>query len=219
MKKDAVRLAFDHIKNRIITFQSLPGVKIFDEEVARVLGTSRTPVRESLNRLVELGLVEARKNRGFTVKIFSRKEIEDLYVLRENLECLSVKLAIQYLTKEKTRTLKSLLLSYPSVMKSRDLALFNDVDEKFHDFIARYSENKVLYDTLSNLKDKIRIVRSYEHHRPGSFHETKREHQEILGHMVKRETGKDQKAMSSHILNSMKVVVNTIPEHNEKGQD
>ena len=217
MKKDAVRLAFNYIKNRIINFQSLPGVKISDEEVAKVLGTSRTPVRESLNRLVELGLVETRKNRGFTVKIFSRKEIEDLYVLRENLECLSVKLAIQYLNKEKIKTLKTLLLSYPSVMKSHDLALFNDVDEKFHDLIASYSENKVLHETLSNLKDKIRIVRRYAHHRPGSFHETKREHQKILGHMVNGRTGKAQKGMSSHILNSMKVVVRTVPEQNEIG--
>jgi DNA-binding GntR family transcriptional regulator len=216
MKKDAVRLAFDYIKNRIITFQSLPGVKISDEEVAKVLGTSRTPVRESLNRLVELGLVEAWKNRGFTVKIFSRKEIEDLYMLRENLECLSVKLAIQYLNREKIRTLKKLLLSYPSVMKSHDLVLLNDVDEKFHDLIASYSENKVLHETLSNLKDKIRIVRRYEHHRSGSFHETKREHEKILELMVNGRTRKAQKAMSSHILNSMKVVVMTVPERNEK---
>ena len=35
---------------------------------------SRTPVREALNRLMDQGLVEARHNRGFIVKIFTKKE-------------------------------------------------------------------------------------------------------------------------------------------------
>ena len=210
MKKDAANIAFRHIKARIMDFQLLPGVKISDEEVAKTLGTSRTPVRESLNRLAELGLVEARKNRGFRVKIFKKKEIEELYELRSNLECLAVRLTISLLTAKRANTLRNLLNSYPSVMRSNDLASFNDADEKFHDLIASYSENRLLYETLKNLKDKIRVVRRYDHLRSGSFEETRGEHKKILDLIIKGDAAKAERAMSSHILNSMKVVMSTV---------
>jgi DNA-binding GntR family transcriptional regulator len=69
---------FDSIKARILDFSYLPGVKLSYDEIASELKLSRTPVREALNRLAELGLVEAKSNRGFWVKTFSDKEIEDI---------------------------------------------------------------------------------------------------------------------------------------------
>ncbi len=211
MKKDTASQAFEYIRRRILTFQLLPGVKISEEEVAQALGTSRTPVREALNRLAEQGLVESRLNRGFTVKVFKRKEVEDHYILRETLESLALRLTIQSLNAEKIRNLRDVVKAYPSLMKSHDLARFNDADERFHDLIALYSGNSALYEALKNLQDKIRIVRRYDHIRSSSFQETFEEHSEILTYMIHGQAAKARKAMSDHILNSMKVVMKTLP--------
>lgn len=211
MKKDIATQAFNYIKQRILTFQYLPGVKISDEEVAKALGTSRTPAREALSRLSEQGLVESRPNRGFTVKVFSKKEVEDHYRLRDTLESLAVKLASQHLDKDRIQVLQDLVESYPNLMKSQDLARFNDADEQFHDLIARYSGNSALYEALLSLQGKIRIIRRYEHLRALSFQETYEEHKQILSFMVKGEVTKARKAMSDHILNSMKVVMKVLP--------
>jgi DNA-binding GntR family transcriptional regulator len=211
MKRETTMLALEYIKDRILSFQLLPGVKISDEEVAKTLGISRTPVREALNRLAEQGLVEARPNRGVIVRTFRKKEVEDLYVLRENLECLAVRLAIDAMDKRDVKPLRDLLNTYPSLMKLQDLSKYNDADEQFHDLIALYSRNAALHDTLRNLQDKIRIVRRYDHIRTSSVQETFEEHSRILDHMVKREMGKAVLGMSSHILNSMKAVVRTLP--------
>lgn len=211
-RKDVAAQAFDYIRQRILTFQLSPGVKISDEEVAQALGTSRTPVREALNRLSEQGLVESRPNRGFTVKAFTRREVEDHYILRETLESLAVELTIKSLDKEKIRSLQELVRTYPSLMKSQDLVRFNDADERFHDFIARYSGNSALYEALKNLQGRIRIIRRYDHIRSSSFQETFEEHSGILNAMIQGQVTKAKKAMSDHILNSMKVVMKTLPE-------
>lgn len=204
--------AIEYIKNRILNFTYLPGVKISDDEIAKSLGTSRTPVREALNRLVEQGLVVSRPNRGFIVKVFTRKEIADHYILREALECLAVRLAIQFIDSEEIISLKSLLSTYPSIMKSKDLTYFNEADERFHDLIAQYSRNAALYKTLANLHGLIRIIRRYDHIRVNSFQETYREHQAILEQIIRKDPKKATKAMSSHILNSMKLVMKIVPE-------
>ncbi len=204
--------ALNYIKGRILNFSLLPGVKISDEEIAKVLGTSRSPVREALNRLVEQGLAEYRPNRGFTVKVFTRKEVADHYVLREALECLAVRLATQSMGREKIKSLEDLLATYPAIMKSQDIARFNECDERFHDLIALYSNNAALHGALQNLHGKIRIIRRYDHLRAGSFQNTFEEHQLILKHMVRKNIEEAVKLMSYHILRSMELVMPAVPE-------
>jgi DNA-binding GntR family transcriptional regulator len=175
---------------------------------------SRTPVREALNRLMDQGLVEARHNRGFIVKIFTKKEVEDNYILRESLESLAVRLAIPMLDPDKIRTFQELLSTYPEVMKSNNLAQYNQVDEQFHHLIAKYSANSVLCDTLQNIQGRIRIIRRYDHLRTTSFLETYEEHEEILKQMIRRDAQRAVEAMSQHILGSMKTVIETLSGYN-----
>lgn len=199
--------AFQIIKHRILNFQLLPGVKISEEEVAKELGISRTPVREALNRLSEVGLVESILNRGFMVKRFRKKEVEDLYILRECLERLTVRLAITNWDAEKGKELRSLLDKYPKIMKTGNLAAFSHADDDFHALIAQYSDNHALRKSLERLRDQIIVIRRYDHLRSTSFDETYREHLKIFDCIVKGETKKAEKNMSMHILGSMKKLI------------
>ncbi len=212
MNRPNTLAVLEYIRSRILNFSFLPGVKISDDEIAKILGTSRTPVREALNRLAEQRLVESRPNRGFVVKVFTRKEVADHYMLREALECLAVRLAIQSITREEIKSLKGLLATYPAIMKSHDIARFNEVDERFHDLIALYSGNVALHEAVRNLHGRIRIIRRYDHIRATSFQETYEEHQLILDYVVRKDVRRAVKLMSSHILNSMKVVMQIVPE-------
>ena len=211
VKQDRATQVFESLKQRILNFHLSPGVKISDKEVAQEMGLSRTPVREALSRLAEQGLVESHPNRGSTVKVFSRKEVEDHYRLRDSLESLAITLTSQHLDKKRVKVLRDLVESYPTLMKSHDLVRFNDADEQFHDLIAFYSGNSALYEALRNLQGKIRIIRRYDHIRSTSFREAYDEHKQILNHMVKGEVAKARKTMSEHILTSMKTVMKTLP--------
>ncbi len=211
-KKDLTAQVYQELWSRILNFRYHPGYKFSDEEIAAEMGISRTPVREALNRLTEQGLVDARPNKGFWVKTFSKKEVEDLYVLRDALEALAVSLTIKNLDAKKAEALKKLLETYPKLMEASDLTRLNDADENFHDLIALYSGNSALYETLKNLSGKIRITRRYDHLRPTSFQETYKEHWQVLNHMLNGELSRAKKAMSKHIIGSMKMVLKILPQ-------
>jgi len=202
----------DYIKGRVLNFSLLPGVKISDEEIAGVFGISRSPVREALNRLVEQGLVEYRRNRGFTVKVYKRKEVADHYVLREALECLAVRLATESMGTKEIKSVKKLLATYPSIIESRDITRFDQVDEQFHDMIAFYSNNAALHRVLKLLNGIIRTIRRYDHLRFGSFENTFEEHQLIFKHMVRKDAEGAARLMSHHIIKSMTLVMSILPE-------
>jgi GntR family transcriptional regulator, rspAB operon transcriptional repressor len=198
---------FESLKVNILNFTYLPGLRLSDDEIATELRVSRTPVREALNRLSELGLVEAKSMRGFRVKSFSEKEIEDLYILRATLECLAVKLTIGRMNPEIEKQLKVSLADYPHIIKSGDLWRFNLADTKFHDMIAQLSGNTAVCEMLRNLYDKIQVIRRFDHLRAGSLERTYQEHLQILESMVKRDVKKSEKSMSKHILYSMKIIL------------
>lgn len=206
-KKNLKEQVFDELKNRILYAKLAPGVKISDNEVARELGISRTPVREALVRLAGHGLVEELPNRGFRVRVLTLREIEDLYIMREALEVLGVKLAIQNLDKEKERTLGQLLKSYVPIVDTQDFVKHIQLDHQFHYQIVSYGNNAVLTQTFRSLQDQVRIVRHYEHLRSDSYQKVYDDHQKIFSLMVAGETARAKSAMSRHILKAMKNIL------------
>ena len=85
----------DILKKRIILKEIGSGEKINEEELARALGVSRTPIRETLLRLEHEGIVKIIPRRGAFVVSQSLKEVIDLLQVREVLEGLVVRLATE----------------------------------------------------------------------------------------------------------------------------
>ena len=201
---------YTELKERILSFSFSPGERISDAKIAMELGISRSPVREALNSLAGEGLVQAIKNRGFRVKEFTLKEIEDIYTLRENLEVLAVQLATNKMDEEMIKEMRSLMKRYPALIESKDLVGLNLVDEEFHANIARYSDNQFLEKNLKDQHGQIRIIRRYEHIQAGSPMETYEEHMEILNHIISGDIEAAQSAMSMHIAGSKKAILSRI---------
>jgi len=83
----AVDTAYEAIKTRILKGELRPGQQLSKRKMAELTGVSVIPVIEALNRLTEDGLVESRPRWGSFVAIYTPEKIEDLFVLREALEC------------------------------------------------------------------------------------------------------------------------------------
>lgn len=69
-----VTKVFDQILESIHAGRLQPGEHISDTKLAEVYGVSRTPVREALQRLREIGVVEAAPNRFTRVSMVSPRE-------------------------------------------------------------------------------------------------------------------------------------------------
>jgi DNA-binding GntR family transcriptional regulator len=198
---------YNYLKSAIINFKLLPGVKISDKEIALKMGISRTPVREALVRLSEQGLVRFHHNRGFKVRSFTPKDVDNLYTLRESLERLAVRQAITNLNNDRIQTLKSLVDKYLVIADTDNLIGLIESDEAFHDLIARYSENEQLINILQSLHGQIRISRRYDHLHKTNLQKTGEEHFQIIEQMAQGYTIQAEDSMSKHILKAKQNVL------------
>jgi DNA-binding GntR family transcriptional regulator len=72
------------------------GTKLYEDEIAKQMGVSRTPVREAFRQLAKTGLVDADVYRTPIVRRLTRQDIDEIYQLREALEPLALRLALEY---------------------------------------------------------------------------------------------------------------------------
>jgi len=211
MKNTDTKLkAYSYLKSDIINFKILPGVKISDKEIATKLGISRTPVREALVRLSEQGLVQFHHNRGFKVRSYSAKDVDNLYTLRETLEMLAVRQAIGNLNESKILALRKLIERYITKANSANLVGLIKADEEFHDLIATYSENEQLIHILQSLHGQIRISRRYDHLHKTNPLKTSEEHILIVEKMAQGNSAGAEKAMSKHIRKAKKNILTIV---------
>jgi DNA-binding GntR family transcriptional regulator len=89
-KADDIALA---LEEAIVSGEIPPGSVLRQEHLSEQFAVSRTPVREALRRLAALGLVTFEPNRGVRVRMLSREEIREAFMVRAELESLATELA------------------------------------------------------------------------------------------------------------------------------
>ena len=90
--------AYDHIQGEILAGRLSAGSQISEKKIADELGISRTPVGEAIRSLATEGWVEQLPRRGTVVRDFTRREVIELYELREALETFAAGKAAALIT-------------------------------------------------------------------------------------------------------------------------
>src|SRR3970282_2799335 len=89
-KADDIALA---LEEAIVSGEIPPGSTLRQEHLSEQFQVSRTPVREALRRLAALGLVSFEPNRGVRVRMLSRDELREAFLVRAGLESLATEIA------------------------------------------------------------------------------------------------------------------------------
>ena len=187
------------IEKAITEFRIKPGEEIQEVGLAKQLGTSVTPVREALNRLVGDGLIIREPNKHPRVVKFSEKEIEDLYDIRSVLESLGVFLAASHITPDDIARLRKIQERGKKCHISGDMEGHGVYNAEFHEAILDLSQNSLLIEMMAKIRKKNMLCMSSTMMIPGMIEQALKEHAEIIGLLEKRDTAKVQKAMRRHI--------------------
>lgn len=164
------------LRDRILRSELKPGERLTETGLAQLLSVSRTPVREALQRLEHAGLV-ARNGRGYCVRHFDLREMDELWDIREALEGLAIITLSESLTPEKLKRLQEVWDEFPENGDPEKALL---CDEKFHETIADLSGNRALLSYLKNINERIRIIRRIDFNVEGRFSTTKAEHERVV---------------------------------------
>jgi DNA-binding GntR family transcriptional regulator len=198
---------YEEIVRMIVSGELPSGAPLDEKDLTEKLQVSRTPFREALGTLAKEGLIEIRPYRGFYVKSFSRKEIEDLYELRKTLECFAVELAVPHMSDRHIMHFNQLLDDAVAALKRGDMATYGERDRAFHETIAELSGNAALIETLARLALQVQIGRTIANESKDFARRAAAERDAILAAFRKRDIKKASTLMRAHITDVQQAVL------------
>ena len=142
-KKTQSKRIVDSIASQISEFALRPGERVTEEGLARQFGVSRTPVREALKTLEELGLVYKLSTGGYSVREVKLEAVGDLLVIWARLEDLAVELAC---ANNDVSVFAGLLEQVRGEAPGDPI-----IDERFHAELAKLSRNGELVRLLDSI--------------------------------------------------------------------
>ena len=190
--KDAYSLILEAIDVGIYK----PGDRLVESELAERFGVSRTPIRESLQRLETQSLLE-RDGRSLIVASLDHNQMAELYVVRRELEGLAARLAAKHATEEEIRVLRD--------MVTADDALVNDppalsrANRWFHEQIHLASHNRYLVQQLDLVHRTMALMATTSLAAEGRGEIAQSEHKSIVDAIVARDEDAAAKALRDHI--------------------
>ena len=152
-------LAYEQIKDAIITLAFPPQSPIVEVQLAERLGISKTPVRAALMQLEREGLVDSVPYKGSRVAPISFKQISQLYQLREAIEVYAVRASVRSFTEANLDALEQVLQRQEEAVAARDYEAANVLDRQFHRYPVDQLENPYISEIFGNILDHRRRLR------------------------------------------------------------
>jgi DNA-binding GntR family transcriptional regulator len=194
------KAVYDAIRRAMLMGRLLPGTKLGEPALARVLKVSRERVRKALHRLVHEGWLEAVPNRGTFVPTLTIEEVTEIYDVRTMLETAIVqRLCTQHGPADAQR-LKTHMNEERTAVRNDDRGRLFGLSGEFHVLLAELCGNEQLSRLLRGL-----LTRSTMHFSlaaPVRFHNCAgpHDHADIVKAILARDTKKAAKLMLDHLL-------------------
>jgi len=132
------------------------GRHLVEVELAGMLGVSRQPVREALQRLNNEGWVDLRPGFGAMVHVPAEDEVDQLLAARAALESESARLAARHASKDDVATLKELCKVGTAFQEAGDIDGTVRTNGELHAMITQMSGNRFLVDFAGQVDRRVR---------------------------------------------------------------
>ncbi|GGH80185.1 GntR family transcriptional regulator [Pullulanibacillus pueri] len=149
------------LRGAIMKCELNPGQKLIIKEIADLLSVSAIPVREALRLLHSEDLVEYNAHTGAVVSPISPESIVETFMLKEALEVVSIKVAIQKVTADALEKLKGQLEKMNELIRTENYKLWGHLNTEFHMLITDIADMPLLEEMLLRVLDKWERIRNY----------------------------------------------------------
>lgn len=203
-------IVFDTLRDEVLSGKLKPGDGLNTLALSKRLQVSRTPIREALNRLASIGLVEAEPHRGFFVKKLSVEEILEIYYIRATLSGACTRLAVRNITDEQVNTLHQLCEEMETSLSENDHHLMLDKNYIFHNTIFNAADSPRLENLVIQYYQLSEQYRALALELPGRYHEVCKEHRAIVDALAKRDADLAEKCEKEHQINTAKRIAESL---------
>lgn len=149
---------YERIREEIFTGALPPGARLSVPALAERLEVSRSPVREAVLRLVQDRLADEEPRRGAVVAQIGARELAAIYDVREVLEGLAARLAVENSGRRLVTALHDVLADHERAVRDTDVAAVTDADMRFHSLVRHAADNPEVVRLLDGVQTQVRLA-------------------------------------------------------------
>ncbi|HVU47162.1 MAG TPA: GntR family transcriptional regulator [Terracidiphilus sp.] len=215
------------IQRKIVTGELTAGQVISELEIAKELGSSRTPIREAISQLIAEGLLEQSPGGSILVVHFTREDIVDLCELREALETYSLskvarlglmrpsdKERLQKLITALADLRDELIKSGEAVLNDEQMKRFIAIDFSFHALLIGLSHNTRINKIVNDTRLLMRIFSMLRKgHTATDLDRIHQRHKELVSHLERRDVEATVKTITDYLQESQRERLEEFDQH------
>lgn len=206
---------YNNIKIAIISGEFEPNKRLIEEKLAEDMKTSRTPVREAIQKLEKEGLIYRLPRGGFAVKGVTEEEVEEVFGLRGILEGYAGFLATARIEENELKTLEDIIKMEEVCLEDMNTDEFIRLDAEFHEVLYRAAKNTRLFTLLNDLRDYIyryRVIILRYQRKP---HLAVQDHKEMLASIRAKNARQVEKLVRKHMTRGKDIIKKKIKQGQE----
>ena len=180
--------AYEYIRDRILNGELERGTKLVEERLAEEMGISRTPVRDSIRKLEQEGLIKDKR-----VVNPSDNDLRDIFQVRTLLEGFAARHCSMYMSEGDLKQLKNCV----EIGRTGTMEQVMAANKEFHEIIIGATNNPVMIDIFERMQSIIYLFRKtvVYHKRPLLIEE----HQEIYDAIAVHDADEAERLMKAHL--------------------
>lgn len=207
------------LREAIVSAELEPGRRLSENELADLLGVSRTPVREALARLRDERLVAIVPQLGTYVTLISQQGVADAAFVREALECSAIRLATPAADESSLAALQANLAAQERAVSEEDAEAFDRLDDALHQSLCDLSGHDVAWTLSRRANGHLDRVRRLSLPDPAYMGEMVDEHRQVLAAVADRDADRAEQLLRHHlrmVLSSLPHIEAEHPEYFEE---
>ena len=215
MRGKLTEQAYREIRDGILRGEFRTGTALAESEIARRLGSSRTPVRHALGLLLKEGLLEVGPRRQVIVRGFTPDHRAEILLIREALESIAVRRACEVMGVEEVDYLRLLLIRQRRAAREGRSEDFVELDEEFHLKIAEGAQLPIVHGFLNQLRGFVRLTTLGAVRPPEVLARVVEEHEELADALERRDPERALAILVDHLHRST-YPVETLPRRRRR---
>lgn len=188
------------LRDAILSGRFQPGERLPDRKLVKLMGVSRTPIREALRKLELEGLVTTVPYKGPAVAVPTAQDARELFETRAALEGQAVALFARRAHAAAIERLRAHVTVAQGALAVGDIQGVLQANNAFHDEVASGCGNSLLRELIANLRDRIILLRVQSLSYPGRPARSIAEHQAILRMIARREVKAAKRLVEEHVM-------------------
>jgi DNA-binding GntR family transcriptional regulator len=193
------------IRNNIIKGIIKPGERLVEPKLSEMMGISRTPIREALRLLEMEGFIEIIPRRGALVTNLTRKDIDDIFIIKMKLEPLASRLAVEYIDKNDLEKMSELAKKLEAGSAKGITQLIN-WNYDFHNIFIYKCGNERLIKMLEGLQQQFKRATVYSFSTEGRTKEVNEEHNRLIKAFEDKDADLVDEIVETHVYNGWQFI-------------